>query len=109
MFIKVIALMMASLFSFGCASTTMIKSVPTGAKLYVDGQYKGKTPYTYTDTAVAGTTKTVLLQKQGYKERTSMIRKEEVAVGPIIGGLFFLFPFLWTLGYPAEYIFDLDK
>ncbi len=44
--IKIMALFMAGAMLFtSCASTTMIHSIPSGAKLYVDGEPVGSTPY----------------------------------------------------------------
>lgn len=91
-----------------CASSTLIKTNPSHAKVYVDGRLIGTSPVTYRDTAISGATKTVLLKKEGYEDTTNMIRKEDVKVGPIIGGIFFLFPFIWTLGYPDYYTFELE-
>ena len=96
-------------FVSGCASSTLIKTVPEGAKVYIDGQPLGTSPASHRDSAVAGTSKTVLLKKEGYKDKTALIRKEEVKVGPIIGGIFFLFPFIWCLGYPDSYTFELER
>ncbi|MBI5827539.1 MAG: PEGA domain-containing protein [Deltaproteobacteria bacterium] len=105
---KLISVITIVVFVSGCASTTLIKTVPDSAKVHVDGQLIGYSPVSYSDTAVSGTTKTVLLKKEGYKDKTGLIRKEEAQVGPIIGGLFFLFPFIWTLGYPDSYTFELE-
>ncbi len=106
---NLIVLITAVSFLVACSSATMIKSNPSGAKLYVDGQYKCETPCTHSDTAASGTAKTVLLKKVGYKNFTGTIKKEETKVGPIIGGVFVLFPFIWMLGYPPEYTFDMEK
>jgi hypothetical protein len=43
------------------------------------------------------------LKKKGYKDFTGTIKKEKTEIAPIIGGIFLLFPFIWTLGYPEEY------
>ena len=106
---KVIVLVTAICFLVGCSSSTMIKSNPPAAKLYLDGQYKCETPCTHKDTAAAGSSKTVLLKKEGYKDTTGLIKKEELAVGPLIGGILVLFPFIWILKYPSEYTFEMEK
>ena len=36
----------------GCSSTTMIKSTHSGAKVYLDGESVGKTPYSHTDSKI---------------------------------------------------------
>lgn len=41
----------------------MIQSNPSGAKLYLNGENVGETPYSHTDTKIAGSTTTVQLEK----------------------------------------------
>ncbi len=106
---KAIALLLtiAILFS-GCASTTLIQSLPGEAKIYIDGQPVGKTPYTHTDTKILGSTTMVKLEKEGYEDlNTSFSRTEQVDVGAIIGGLFFWIPFLWTMKYNPMHTYEL--
>lgn len=106
---KILAVMtILSVLVSGCASTTLLNTAPQGAKVYLDGRLLGVTPIRHTDTAVSGSTKTVRIKKEGFKDETAIIRKEEVKIGPIIGGIFFLFPFIWTLGYPDSYTFELE-
>jgi hypothetical protein len=98
------------LFLFvGCASTTNIKSRPDGADVFVDNVKVGSTPLNYSDTAIAGSTKALKLKKEGYATFETVIRKSEFQIGPCIGGLFVLFPFVWILGYPEAYEFELEK
>ena len=94
---KLIALMTVFFFLFGCTSATLIKSNPPGAKLYLDGQLKGETPYTYADAAAAGTMRTVSLKKEGYKDFTGHIKREQLSVPALIGGILILIPFIWVL------------
>lgn len=92
----------------GCASTTMFQSVPSGAKLYMNGEYVGKTPYTYSDTKIVGTTTTIRLTAEGYSDFNGVLkRNEEANVGAIIGGVFLLFPFLWVMDYKPVHNFEL--
>ena len=106
---KLIAVAMVFFFLFGCASTTLIKSNPPGAKLQVDGQSVGETPYFYTDKAVAGTTKGIILKKEGYKEVNSAIKREKLSVPILIGGIFLIVPLAWVLEYPSQYNFEMEK
>ncbi len=106
---KLIALAMVFFFLFGCASSTLIKSNPTGAKLYLDGQLKGETPYTYSDRAAAGTLRTVTLKKEEYKDFNGTIKREQLSVGALIGGIFLLIPLIWILEYPPQYNFEMEK
>lgn len=103
------ALFLASLILFSsCASTTMIQSTPKGAKLYLNGESVGTTPYSHRDTKIVGSTNTVRLEKEGYETfNTSFSRNEEADVGAIIGGIFFLFPFLWTMKYKPTHTYEM--
>jgi len=106
---KIVALMTIFFFLFGCASATVIKSNPPGAKLNLDGQFKGETPSTYSDRAAAGTMRTVILKKEGYKDFTGHIKREQLSVGALIGGILLLIPLIWVLEYPSEYTFEMEK
>ena len=112
---KTITLKIASIILAGtvllssCASTTMIQSTPSGAKLYLDGENVGKTPYSHTDTKIVGSTTTVKLKKEGYETfNTSFSRNEQADVGAIIGGLFVWVPFLWTMKYKPTHSYELS-
>lgn len=92
----------------GCASSTMINSVPSGAKVYINGESVGTTPYLYTDTKVLGSVVNVDLVKDGYETLyTSFTRTEQVNAGAIVGGFFLLFPFLWTMEYKPTHNYEL--
>lgn len=93
----------------GCASSTVIRTVPEGAKLYLNDEYVGETPYNHEDTKIVGSRTSVRIEKSGYETlHTSITRNEEVNVGAIIGGIFFLFPFLWTMNYKATHQYELE-
>lgn len=86
----------------------MISSVPTGAKLYIDGELVGTTPYKYSDTKIVGNTVNIDLKKEGYQSfYNSFSRTEQANVGAIVGGLFLLFPFLWTMDYKPTHNYEL--
>lgn len=106
---KSISLILAgSIFLTSCASTTMIQSTPVGAKIYLNGENVGTTPYEHRDTKILGSTTTVKLQKEGYEELvTSFSRSEEADVGAIIGGIFLLVPFLWTMKYKPNHNYEM--
>ncbi len=93
----------------GCASVTTIRSVPEGAKVYVDGAYMGKTPYEYSDTAVSGSSKEVKLEKSGFKTSYhTMRRNEELNVAALVTGIFVWIPLLWVVGYKPSYNYELQ-
>jgi hypothetical protein len=91
-----------------CASTTVIQSRPSGARIYLDGQPAGVTPYTMSDTKIVGSTTMVRLEYPGYEPTTGFIsRNEEVDVLALIGGLLVLVPFLWLMDYRPLHVFEL--
>ena len=99
-----------SLLLASCSSGTMIVSSPSNAKLSIDGDIVGLTPYFYSDTKIMGTTTTVRLEKEGYKPMYAEFSKNEAAdVGAIIGGLFFTFPFLWSMKYKPTHSYQLQE
>ena len=92
----------------GCSSTTLINSEPSGASLYIDGMKVGTTPYTYTDSKIVGATTILKFKKEGYEDLNAAINKSEKAnIGAIIGGVFVLVPFLWTMEYKPERTYEL--
>lgn len=102
-------LLAASILFSSCASTTMIRSNPSGAKVYLNGEPVGTTPYPHRDTKIVGSTTTVRPEKEGYAPfETAFSRNEEADVGAIIGGIFFLVPFLWTMKYKPTHTYDLQ-
>jgi len=108
-FLKVTAILICGSILFSsCASTTIINSSPNGAQLYMDGEPVGTTPYTHSDTKIVGSATTIRLVKDGYQDFNGVLkRNEEANVGAIIGGIFFLFPFLWTMDYKPTHTYEL--
>jgi len=92
----------------GCSSTTTISSRPSGAIVYVDGVRKGPAPVRHSDSAPLGAVKQVRLEKEGYRPLTTVIRKDELQIGPLIGGILVLVPFIWLMGYPPQCEFELE-
>jgi PEGA domain len=91
-----------------CASTTTIRSNPSGARVYLNGESVGTTPYTMTDTKIVGSSTSVRLEYPGYETINGNItRSEEFDVGACIGGVFLLVPFLWIMGYKPDHTFEL--
>ena len=108
MSMRIVSLIALTGFICGCASTTVIRSRPEGAIAYLDNIRLGPTPQKYSDTAILGTTKQLRLEKEGFMPLNTVIRKDQFAIGPCIGGLFVLVPFLWVEGYPDAYEFTLE-
>ncbi len=107
---KVISFSLAVVILFtSCSSSTMIVSNPSNAKLYVDGEMVGQTPYRHTDTKIVGSTIDIRIEKEGFKPLiTDITKNEEADIGAIIGGLFVWVPFLWTLKYSPSHTYNLQ-
>ena len=101
-------LLAASILFASCSSTTLLTSSPSGAKVYLNGQSVGTTPYTHSDTRIVGSHTDVRLVKEGYEPfYTTFSRDERVDVGAVIGGIFLLVPFLWTMEYNPTHNWEL--
>jgi len=98
-----------SILLASCSSSTLIQSNPTKAKVYLNSEFVGETPYRHRDMKIVGSSMVVKLEKDGYKPFITTITKdEEVDVGAIIGGLFVLVPFLWTMKYQPVHNYELQ-
>lgn len=92
---------------FGCASSTVIKTMPSGAKVKKGGEIIGTTPYEFWDRETSDYTATYALLKQGYKDKEVTIKKNvlyvhRIFVPPIIG-------LPWLYGYNPSYFYELEK
>ncbi|MCF6168718.1 PEGA domain-containing protein [Lutibacter sp.] len=101
-------ILISSILLSSCSSATIISSIPSQSKLYVNGEFVGKTPYKYKDFKIVGATNTIRLEKEGYDNYISEFSKdEEVHVGAMIGGFFLLVPFLWVMKYKKAHLYEL--
>ncbi len=99
-------------FASGCTASTVIKSSPSGAKVFLNGEPVGKTPYTMTDTKIVFTSTAVRLEKAGYEPINTVItRSEEFDVLPFCGGFFTIIPvtWLWSFKYRPEHVYELER
>lgn len=93
-----------------CSSSTVIRSNPSGAKVFLDGSFVGTTPYTMSDTKIVSSTTSVRLEYPGLPAQTHQIhRSEEFSVAACIGGVFLLVPFLWIMGYKPDHSYELTQ
>lgn len=99
----------AILFLSGCTSMTLIQTVPPGAKVYVNEEFSGETPYSLSDTKIIASNTAIRLEKEGFKSLvTNIQRTEEFDAGPIICG--FLFTpvwWLWAMKYKPVHLYEL--
>lgn len=98
----------ASILLSSCSSMTVFKTIPSGAKIYMNEEYMGTTPYTYSDTKIVGSSTHVRIEAEGYEDFHYVLqRNEEADPGAIVGGILLIFPFLWTMGYKPVHNFEL--
>jgi hypothetical protein len=99
-----LALLVAS-----CSSTTTIRSSDHEAKIYIDGELKGKGVATHTDTKTIGSTTSVRIEKPGCEPMYyNFSRNEEFDAGACAGGVFVLVPFLWVQKYKPEHNYEFN-
>jgi hypothetical protein len=104
----VTALTIGSTVLAACSSTTVIRSNPPGARVFLDDQPVGVTPYAMSDTKIVGTQTRVRLEYPGLRPHSAIIqRNEKFDVLACIGGFLVLVPFLWIMGYNDEHYFDI--
>lgn len=108
---KIIVLLVAlAVFVVSCSSGTIIKSIPEGAKVYMNDEYKGVTPYSHSDTAIVGTAFRLKLSKEGYEDFQTIMKKDEkFNTIACVGGVFCLVPFLWVFEYNPERTYEMKK
>ncbi len=111
MFKKSIAFVLSmSILLISCSSTTMLTTIPKNAKVYINDEYMGTTPFKYKDSKIMFSKNYVRIEKEGYETfNTSFSRDEDVEIGAIVGGVFFIVPFLWTLKYKPTHNYELIK
>jgi PEGA domain-containing protein len=117
-----VALTVASALVSSCASTTVIRSNPSGAIVRdIRGQKVGKTPYTYTGTGTINSQETFSLEKPGYEDATVIVKRDQVnglavagwAAGGLltswtIVGLGLFAGILWSADYAPAYNVELE-
>ena len=92
-----------------CTSSTRITTEPPGATVYIDGQMVGETPYLHEDSKVSFSKINLELKMEGYRDfNTIIIKDEEVQADAIVGGIFFFWPFIWTMGYLPNHHYELE-
>lgn len=112
---KIIASSLSIMLISACTSTTMLKSTPSGAKFYANGQYLGEGPVSYSDKKPVGSTTVIEVKKPGFQDKTLTIsRSEELNVGALVGGILLsptligLLFFVWIMDYKPYHVVDLE-
>ncbi len=94
----------------GCASTTVIESRPSGAKVRLNGATVGRTPYVHSDTEFSGTAKNFSVEMEGYESRQVVVKRDQWGNGKtVLSILFFLPGLLWSAEYPPQQLVELES
>jgi len=97
-----------TLFLFGCASQTMIHSIPEKAKVVTpEGKIVGVTPYYYWDRDISGSETFFILKSNGYKDQKISIKKDKFNFSKIFFPPLLALP--WIMGYESEYYFEMEE
>lgn len=110
LFARFTVLVVASiLFLSSCTSMTQIQTIPAGAKVYINDELSGETPYTLSDTKIIGATSFIRFEKSGYKSfSTFIVRSEEIDPGPVVCGFIFTpIWWLWAMKYKPVHFYEL--
>ena len=95
----------------GCASQTMIQSMPPGAQLSIDGAPVGETPYSFAEPQVWLWTKhSLVLEKRGYATTPAYL-EATFSVPHLLVGIIFpcVFPLALVGRYEPTYVYTLFK
>ena len=91
-----------------CSSSTVIRTNPSGARVFIDGALVGTTPYTLSDSKIVGSSTQIRLEYPGLPPTTVAVsRNEDLKVGTLIVGILLIIPLLWVMGYDSEHTFEL--
>jgi hypothetical protein len=89
-----------------CASTTIIRTEPPGAEVYVDGRPVVHSPAVIARTAGFPSRLRVQLRREGYRDEELFI-DSEMSPAAAVAGVLYGVSWLFAWGYDENYIFNL--
>ena len=92
----------------GCATTTTIKTIPPGARAYVDDEFLGETPVEFSDSSAFWTRPRPVLRKDGQQDKEVFLRKNRLRTESLIGTILITVPVFWLFGYPEAVTSELE-
>ena len=81
----------------------------TGADVYVDGEYIGKTPATKKLSNAVWEDPEIVIKKEGYRDMRTGVKKEVKAVNLIFGVILWWPSFLWVHGPKSQQHYVLSS
>ena len=107
-FVLMLLVALPILLLTGCTSMTQIQTIPPGAKVYINDEFAGETPFTMFDSKIIGSNSYIRLEKSGYKPFFTVISKtEEFDPGPVVCGFFCWPAWLWAMRYKPVHVYEL--
>jgi hypothetical protein len=115
--LRITSAVLLVVLSTGCASTTVIRSDPSGATVRSrSGEVLGKTPYEHSDSAMVNHTESFVIDLEGHEPEYVTIKRDQWnglrTAGGVIGGLL-VFPvfatLLWATDYKEAYHVELRE
>jgi hypothetical protein len=104
-----ISLILLAVFTVSCSSTTTIISSDKDAKIYIDGELRGRGTVTHTDMKIVGSPTIIKMSKAGCEDQIqSFAKNEEFDAGACAGGVFTLVPFLWIMKYKPTHTYEFE-
>lgn len=106
--ITTIALLLSLIFA-SCRSLTVIDTNVQNADLFINGNYVGKTPYTYSDKKIVGSIVFVRIEKEGYEPIVGYFVRDQklVATNLVFSLVAYGIPLLWIMEYNPVQYFEL--
>ncbi len=105
---RLIAIVLICAGLSACTTSTTIKSIPPGARAYIDQRLLGETPVKFSDSSAFWTKRRLVLKMDGWEDTEFILRKNELRVGPLIGTILIAVPVFWLFGYPNELTYELE-
>lgn len=106
------AIAVAALAAFAltaCSHRVNVNSNPTGARIYVDGEFRGLTPTSFVERSGRGKEYEIRLEKEGYRTVTA---KEKQGINLVFLGLSIFtcgLGLLWSFTLEDKYDYSLEK
>ncbi|MBK8621953.1 MAG: PEGA domain-containing protein [Saprospiraceae bacterium] len=110
LFLKTIFLLIIVSVLQSCTSSCKILSEPSDAEVYINGRYKGKTPYKFSTTISDETLLRINIQKKGFVSIDTIFYKNGKTnkINRVLGYIL-VFPFDYDRMFKKEYAYHLKQ
>lgn len=100
---KLAVVCMVLLLGAACASSTRIQTNPEGARVYINGEHVGATPYLHTDRNTWLQKSQLTLKKEGYRDLDTWLQRD--GNFNCLGAIWYT---LWIWDYKDTHQYDLE-